>query len=102
MASSSIKASRNKDNLWVEVARYGHHDGSESCDVFSITHGGIQCTRPSNVDVEPCAIVNTNLLRIASTGEEVAVIVSMEGDVQDMRVIVEYLLKSVAMVDILK
>ena len=44
----------------------------------------------------------TDLLRSATPGKEVAVVVAMEGDVQYVGIVVEGLLTSVAMVNILR
>lgn len=47
-------------------------------------------------------LLGTDLCRPTTSGEEVSIVVAMEGDVEDAGVIVEDFLGAVAMVNVLK
>ena len=42
MTSSSIEASRDQDEVRVELSCDGHHHAPEGCQVLCVTHGRLQ------------------------------------------------------------
>lgn len=98
----SIKAGGHQHNVGRELPRDRHHDGSESRQVFGVAQGRTEPAGPRDVHVVAETRVGSTLRRSAGAGEEVSVVVPVDGQIQNARIVVEDLLGSVAVVDVLK
>ena len=69
----------------------------------TLTSNSLKCrwSREGHVDVEPQTSPRADLLWPPGAGEKRPVVVAMEREIEDPRVVVEYLLSPVAMVNIL-
>ena len=72
----------------------------EGSKVLSVTHRRVQTSTKSDVDIVPLTRVSTALCGCACTRKEVAVVMTMDGEVQNMRIFIKHLLCSVTMVNI--
>lgn len=121
MTESCVKSSRDQHQFWLELSSNGHHqrpavgsrvrsesamkqvltrNSPEGCQVFSISHGGLEGTAEGDVDVKSNAPINAAVFRSARAREEVAVVMAMQGDVEHAGVRVEELLGRVAVVNV--
>lgn len=100
MSERGVESGRYQHDIRLEVPRDRHHNGSEGGQVLGIAQRWIQPSGPGNVDVEPKAGAGSALGGATRSREEVSVVVAMDGQVEDARIVVEYLLRSVAVVDV--
>lgn len=61
----------------------------------------VDCPRECDVDIEPETSARPDLLRPACPGEECPVVIAMDGHIENRWVVIEYLLGTVAMVNVL-
>ena len=87
--------------MWVVSARDRHDDVSEGGYVLGVANRWTQITLPGDVYGETETRVAATFVRSAGAGEKISVVISMQGDVKDVRIVVKRLLRPVAMVDIL-
>jgi hypothetical protein len=102
VSRAGVKASRYKHDLRVKILYNGHDDCSEGGQVLGIPHGWTQATRPGNVDVKADSVFCATLRWTASSRKKVAVVMTVDGNVQHTWVIVENLLSAIAVMDVLK
>lgn len=100
MSSGAVKATCNEDNLRCKVSCDGHEDGAESSQVLGIAHRRTESSRPANVDVEASTSARTRLCKVARAREKLSLVVSVQANVEDRGVLVEGLLKTIAVVDV--
>lgn len=101
----------------------GHNQSAECRHVFSVSQRRIQPARPGNVDIEADSFVSSALLekcwlaglvteqeaaktttdlhRISSSREKLTIVVTMDGNVENVRVFVKNLLRAIAVVNVL-
>lgn len=79
-----------------------HNDRSESGEIFGVAERRIGSGRPGDVDVEAETRAGTALGDRARAREEVPVVVAVDADVEHVRILVEDLLRAVAVVDVLR
>lgn len=80
---------------------YGHDDAPERSEVLCVCERGLRAAAPRHVHVEAESGAGAAFARGAGAREEVAVVVSVYAHVQHMRVLVEDLLRAVAVVHVL-
>lgn len=102
VSRAGVKTSRHEHDLGVKILNNGHDDCSEGGQVLCIPHGWIQATRPGNVNVEADSVLGAALGWTSSAREKVPVVMTMDGHVQHARIIIENLLGTISMMDILK
>ena len=61
----------------------------------------VLASREGDIDIEAKASSWTYLLRTTSTGKEGPIVIAMDGDVQHTRVVIENVLGSIPMMDVL-
>jgi len=97
---SAVEAARNKHNLRLESPCDRHHNTPERRQILRVAHGRAQVPIERNVNIPAQACLAAALVHGASAREEVAVVVSMHRDVQDIRVVVGHLLGAIAVVHV--
>lgn len=102
MSTGSVESGRYEDDVWREFSRDGHHYGSKCGEVLSIAQRWTETTRPGNVHVVAKASSGSALSRASGAGEEVSVVVTVNGQVQDTGIVVEDLLRAVAVMNVLE
>ena len=100
MSNSSIKASRDDDQVGRELFGDGHDDGSECSKVLDVAHRRAQSAGEGHVDIEAHAGIGPYLVWRTGSREKVAVIVSVDRYEKDVGVGVEDLLSAVAVMDV--
>ena len=100
MAGSRVKASCHDHEFRVEVPCDREDKGSKGGQVLRIPASRISAAVPRDVHVEPHAILDAHLRRIPGPREEVAVVVTMDREVEDARICVEDLLDAVAVMHV--
>ena len=100
MTGGRVKARRYHHQVRTEFLGDRHDDGAEGRQVLDVAHGRCEAAGEGDVDVEPGAGVGADLLGAAGAGEKVAVIVTVQGNVEDVGVGVEDLLGAVAVVHV--
>lgn len=102
MSDRGVETGGHDHDLWVELLGDGHYDSAKSGEVLGITDWGIEASGPSNVDVVAKTFAGAALSRTARAGEKVALVMPVDGKVQNSGVVVEHLLGAVSMVDVLE
>ena len=87
--------------MWVVSACDWHDDVSESGDILRVPHRRTQITLPGDVDGEAETSVAATFVRSAGAGEKVSIVISMQGNVEDIWIVVKGLLRPISVVDIL-
>lgn len=101
MSAGSIESGRHEDDVGRELSGDRHHYGSKCGEVFGVAQRRAETAGPGDVDVVAKASSSPAFGRASGAGEEVAVVVTVDGQVQDTGIVVEDLLRAVAMMDVL-
>lgn len=81
---------------------YRHYKSAERSKILSITHGWVEPSGPSHIHIETHTILSATLRGTSSTREEIAIIMSMDREIEDSGIIIKHLLCPIPMVYVLQ
>lgn len=100
VAGGRVEAGRDEHEVRRELAGDRHHDGPERGQVLGVAERRRHAARPRDVHVEAQPGARPALRGAAGAREEVAVVVPVDREVEHAAVLVEHLLRAVAVVHV--